>query len=116
MEEILGTIENYTEGLRVIEGKWNDIFGDYDPREREHLDQMYDEHFAPKYWDTYDRIFMLSQVCFELFKDVRCSIAVDLWDNKYDRRGHAFHEEFITEVRSTVSEEVKTIKAARKDL
>jgi hypothetical protein len=64
---------------------------------------------------AYDRLLVLSAVCFELFnKNDLCALTQQDLDNKYDGRTPAFFAEFRREIKRTIRDEISLVKKARK--
>jgi hypothetical protein len=95
LPDLLKALEDYTTALRSLEGKFSDWFEHDDPTKKERLDETWTMHFAPKYRDTHDRVFVISHVCLDIYGDEKCKLPDDIWNDKYDKRGEAFRKEFI---------------------
>jgi hypothetical protein len=102
LDEILRTLEDYISALRLIERKYEESFANPDPADKERLDEIWKEHFEPKYHDTHDRVFIISHVCLDVYSEPKCNLPEDIWNDKIDRRGLKFRDEFIIEVHSAI--------------
>jgi hypothetical protein len=95
LDDLLRDLNNYIEALRLIESKYEEYFADPDPADKDRINDIWKKHFEPKYRDTHDRIFIISHVCLDIYNDDKCVLPDDIWDDRYDRRGAAFRDEFV---------------------